>query len=401
MGALSFLNPTNWSKKGAKRSIEDVISALDGGSWGASMSGEPVNLTTALRVSTVLACVKVIADGCATPELKVFREIKGGKRELATNIPEYRLLNRRPNEWMTSREWRHTMTMHAALCGDALSIKVKVGNRVKELIPVQPGRFTIENFGRYDVKYRCYDEFGLIGVFGPDDVFHLPNMRWELIKSLDVLSLARESVSLSIAAERGQATLHANGGRPAGLLSTENQISPEIVDRLRENWRAFTTTNRNGTAILDSGFKYTPLSQTNVDAQHLETRRFQVEDVCRPFGVFPIMVGHSDKAATFASSEAFFAAHLKHTLAPWHVAWRERIDEFILDGSGPLYVDFDTRYLTEGSMVDRATWSRTMREMGIMSQNEIRDHFGLDAVEGGDTYLTPMNMAGGNNVLKP
>ena len=104
------------------------------------------------------------------------------------------------------------------------------------------------------------------------------------------------------------------------------------------------------------------------------------------------MVGHSDKAATFASSEAFFAAHVKHTLAPWHRAWCQRIDEMLLDGSGPLFAEFDTRYLTSGSMVDRAQWARTMVEMGIYTRNEIRDFEGLDPLEGLDEPLVPLNM---------
>lgn len=206
----------------------------------------------------------------------------------------------------------------------------------------------------------------------------------------------RESVGLSIAAERSQATLHANGGRPAGVLSTDQKVSPEVAERLKESWRQFTTTNKNGTAVLDNGFKYTALAMSGVDQQQIEQRRFQIEEVARAFGVFPIMIGHSDKAATYASAEAMFSSHLIHTLAPWHALWTQRIDEFLLDGSGPLYVEFDTRYLTQGSMKDRAEWARTMIEMKIMTRNEVRDSFGLDATEGGDEFWSPANVAGGN-----
>lgn len=124
---------------------------------------------------------------------------------------------------------------------------------------------------------------------------------------------------------------------------------------------------------------------SGVDAQHVETRRLQIEEICRAYGVFPIMVGHSDKSATFASSEAFFAAHVKHTLAPWHCAWKNRIDEMLLDGAGPLYCDFDTRYLLAGSMADRSQWARTMAEMGIYTRNEIRDEEGKDRCQGWTT----------------
>ena len=96
-----------------------------------------------------------------------------------------------------------------------------------------------------------------------------------------------------------------------------------------------------------------------------------------------------------------FSAHQIHTLAPWHTLWTQRIDEFLLDGSGPLFVEFDTRYLTQGSMKDRAEWARTMIEMKIMTRNEVRDSFGLDAAEGGDEFWSPANVAGGDDEPKP
>jgi phage portal protein BeeE len=109
--------------------------------------------------------------------------------------------------------------------------------------------------------------------------------------------------------------------------------------------------------VLDRAAKWLSTAMSGVDAQHVETRRLQIEEICRGYGVFPIMVGHSDKTSTFASSEAFFAAHLIHTLAPWHKAWRDRLDETLLDGSGPLFAKFDTRYMVAGSMKDRAQWA--------------------------------------------
>jgi hypothetical protein len=145
--------------------------------------------------------------------------------------------------------------------------------------------------------------------------------------------------------------------------------------------------------VLDRAAKWLSTSMTGVDAQHLETRRLQIEEICRIYNVFPIMVGHGDKSATFASSEAFFSAHRVHTLAPWHRAWTQRMDEMLLDGSGPLWAEFDTRYMVAGSMADRAQWSRTMVEMGVYTRNEIRDQEGLDPLPGLDQPLTPLNMS--------
>ena len=393
MGLISRMRGV-FERKGAPtpRPFEEVIRRLDGASGEGILPG--VSPEVAMQVATVMACVRVIANGCGTPPLHVYRRQADGSSKIAVDAPEYRVLHRRPNEWQTSIEFRRTMTAHAALTGNALAVKVKVNGQLRELIPVRPGYYQIDKLSRYRVVYRIWDEFGHIGDLGPEDVFHLPALQWDAVKGLNSVTLARSAISLSMAAETNQATLHKNGGRPAGLLTTEKTLSAGAIDALRQAWREFTQDNRNGTAILDSGFEYHPLAVSGVDGQHLETRRFQVEEICRAFDVFPIMIGHADKTATFASSEAFFAAHLIHTLGPWHELWRERLDEFALDGDGPLYADFDTRRMRGGSMRDRAQWARTMAEMGIYTRNELRDEEGRDPLPGLDEPLTPLNMAG-------
>jgi HK97 family phage portal protein len=383
MGVLSWFGLEKRSAP-TPRPFDEVIERLD--------NGTAVSVTNAMQVATVMACVRAIANGCATPALHVYRELPDGRRQLATNIPEYRMLSRRPNEWQTSFEFRRTMTMYAALTGDALALKVKFGNRTRELIPIRPGFFRIDKVGMYEWVYRVWDEYGYIGDLTAADVLHLPNWQWDQVKSLNAVSLARSAIGLSIAAESNQASLHENGGRPAGILKTKEKVGKEVVDRLKESWKQFTSSNRSGTAVLDNGFEYQPLSVTAVDGQHIETRRMQVEEICRAFDMFPAIIGHSDKASTYASAEAFFAAHRIHTLAPWHQLWVQRLDEFVMDGSGPLFCEFDTRYLSAGSMKDRAVWSRTMAEMGIYTRNELRDEEGKDPLPGMDEPLTPLNM---------
>lgn len=387
-----------FGRKATQLTYDQIADRLDGMSGGV-VAGVAVTEKTALEVSTVLACVKVIADGVATPELKVFREKAGGTRELATNIPEYRLLNRRPNEWQTSFEWRRQMTIHAALTGAGLSLKVRgSNNRVRELIPVQPGQWDVRKVSRYEVRYRCWDEFGLIGEFAPDDVFVINGVQWDWAKSLNAVALARSAIGLAMATERSQQSMHANGLRPSGTYSVEGNLTPEQHDRLTKWLKNRGGPENAGTPlVLDRSAKWLNTGMSGVDAQHVETRRLQIEEICRGYGVFPIMVGHSDKSSTFASSEAFFAAHLIHTLAPWHRAWTQRMDEMLLDGAGPLWAEFDTRYMRMGSMADRAQYARTMVEMGLLSPNEWRDEEGRDPREGGDEYLRPMNMTAGSD----
>lgn len=383
-------------RKSAQLTTDQVMKLIDGGG-GSMIAGVHVNARTALEVSTVLACVKVIADGCATPKLHVYREQKDGRRERATDVPEYRLLARRPNEWQTSFEWRRQMTIHAALTGTGLSVKVRgFDGRVRELIPVQPGSWAVHRVSRYELVYRCYDEFGLIGEFPANDVFLLNGVQWDWIQSMDAVKLARSAIGLAIATEQSQAAMHKNGLRPSGIYSVDGALNEQQHERLTSWIKRLGGTSRTGDPlVLDNAAKWTPTAQTGVDSQHVETRRLQIEEVCRGYGVFPLMVGHSDKSSTFASSEAFFAAHVKHTLAPWHEAWTQRLDETLLDGDGPLFAQFDTRYLMAGSLKDRAQWARNVVEMGIYTRNEIREEEGKDPLTGLDEPLTPMNMNSG------
>lgn len=391
----------NWFRsvfaRKARELTYDQIAGLIDDAHGGSIGGQLITAKQALQVSTVLACVKVIADGCATPKLHVYRELQDGTRERATNIPEYRLLARRPNEWQTSFEWRRMMTLHAALCGAGLSVKIKGDNRrVTELIPVEPGRWDVRKTDRYGLRYRCWDEFGQIGDFAPEDVFVLHGMQWNWHEAMNAVSLARSAVGLALATEKSQLSLHNDGLRPTGSYTVSGNLSPEQHERLTAMLRD-KAKRPHDPFVLDRDAKWTPHTISGVDAQAVEQRRMQVEEICRVYGVFPLMIGHSDKASTFASSEAFFAAHVKHTLMPWQTAWTQRIDEMLLDGKGPLFAEFDNRYLLAGSIKDRAMWARTMAEMGIYTRNEIRDEDGLDPLPGLDDPLTPMNMGGGNS----
>ncbi len=383
-------------RKAAQLTYDQVAGLIDG-SGGGVVAGVHVTEKTALQVSTVLACVRAIADGCATPNLTVYRELADGTRQKATNIPEYRLLARRPNEWQTSFDWRRMMTLHAALTGAGLSIKTRgLNGRVRELIPVPPGQWDMRQVSRYEQRYRCWDEFGLIGDFGAYDVFVLPGLQWQVQKTMSAVAQASAAVGLSIASEKSQAAMHANGMRTSGVYSVKDPLTAEQHQRLSSWIKNKSGPERSGDPlILDRGATWQGTTLTSVDAQHLETRRHQVEEVCRAYGVFPIIIGHSDKTATFASSEAFFSAHVKHTLAPWHRAWTQRIDEMLLDGAGPLFAEFDVRYLIAGSMADRAQWARTMVEMGIYTRNEVRDEEGKDPLPGLDEPLTPLNMTQG------
>ena len=384
-----------FSRKSSGKTIDEIAAQLDG-IVNRKVAGQLVNRDTALGVTTVLACVDAIATGCAMPELYVMRDLGNGQKERATNDPSYRVLHRRPNEWQTAMEFRETLTMHAALTGNGYAIPTYIKGKLSELLPILPHMVTINQLKRYDLEYLVADEFGLLGRFRQDEIFHLRNRSWDRISGLDVVAKARSAIGLSMAAEENVSSLQAHGGKPGGLLSTEQKLNAETIDRLKLAWEKGTTgKNAYKTPVLDAGIKYSQMAMTAVDQQTLETRRMQVEEICRAFGVFPQIVMHVDKTATFASAEAFFAAHTRLTVGKWQMNWRQKLDEFVLDGAGPLFVEFDNRELNAAPLKDRGEYfAKSLGAGGAppwMTQNEVRAELGLPPMEGGDELFKPTN----------
>lgn len=388
-----------WSLFKRSKSIDEIAAQIDRGAVGSrSMSVEK-----AMQVTTVLACVDAIATGCAVPDLHVMKDLGGDKKEKAKDHPAYRLLHRRPNEFQTALEFREALTMHSALTGTGYAIPTKDGRgRLAELLPVLPQHVMVERPSRYEIQYRIVDEFGTVGVFAHDEMFVLRNRSWDLISGLSVIRYAREAFGLAADTEANIAALQQRGGKPGGILSTDSKLNKETVDKLKDLWAKGTTgKNAYKTPVLDNGLKYTPMGMSAVDQQTNETRRMQVEEICRAFGVFPQVVMSTDKASTFGSAEAFFAAHNRLTIGKWQKNWCEKSDEFILDGAGPLFTEFDNRALDGASLKDRGEYyARALGSGGAppwMTQNEVRAERGLPPLEGGDELFKPTNAETGGN----
>lgn len=380
----------------------DVLKRLSGESGMVSAAGASVTAASALGVATVFACVDAIAKGCAVPPLKVYRDDESGRPVPARDAPEFRVLHRRPNEWQTSLEFRRTLTAHAALTGNGYAIPVRVNGALRELIPILPDQVHREETGRYRWHYRIHDQWGEVGVFHPSAIFHLPNLMWDAVSGLSILHTAREAIGLAQAIERGQARHQKNAGRPSGILYTDQTLEgaqgEAAINRLKAGWERITNgENRGGTAVLDFGFKWLATEMSAVDAQLLETRRFQVEEICRAFGVFPQIVMHTVDTTTFASAEAFFAAHNRMTVGSWQEAWLQRLDEFALDGAGPLYARFENREMQSAPLKDRGEWAKAMAGAGghasIYTVNELRALDGLGPKPGGDVLYPPSALA--------
>lgn len=389
-----------------RRSVDvETINRIDEyagriGIVGEQFTTENVSERTALQASAVLACVRVISEGCASLPIQVKRPDDAGVLR-AVDHPLVGLLNIKPNTWQTGLEFREQLVLHAALTGNGYAYIVRDGvGDIGELIPLEPSEVHVDEDTDHTPKYWLSDGKGnRVGRVESSNMLHLRGPSYNGWRGMSPVTLAQNAIGLSRAAERSQAKLHANGGRPGGLLSTDQPLSPERVIALAKQWKSnFSGNKQHGTAVLDAGMKFQPLAMSGVDAQHLETRRFQIEEICRVFNVFPQMIMHTDKASTYASAEAFFSAHLRQTLAPWLKRVESVFDRDLLDDAGPLCFRHNTGALTMANMKDRGDFYRTAVETGIYTRNEVRALEGLPPIPGGDEPLTPMNMTQGQGL---
>jgi HK97 family phage portal protein len=359
-----------------------------------SRAGVSVNVDSALKVSTVFACLRVLADGIAQVPLKVYREKPDGSKALAKDHPAYRLLSRRPNEWMTSFEFRQVMMFHAALLGNGCAYIGRLRGVPRELIPLVPGNYAIEQARDYTLTYRLTGLNGQTTVLPREDVFHLRGPSWTGAAGLDALQVAREAVGLAIATEETHAALHANGTQPGGVLSVKGSLDDAARARLKESWAQYQggLANRFKTAVLDMDSTWTPLGMKGVDAEHLDTRRFQIEEICRDLKVFPQMVGYADKTATFASAEAFFLAHVIHTLNPWIENWEQSLARDLFPDEDDVVAKFSMQGLLRGDNAARATFYASGITNGWLTRNEARRLEDLNPIDGLGEPLLPLNM---------
>ena len=368
-------------------------------------SGESVTWSTAIEVSTVLACVRVIAEGCAQVPFRLHRET-GTSRAPVTDHPLSMVLYRRPNPWQTSFEFRETLLFHTVLTGNSYCWINRVGRagKIKELIPLEPGRVEVIRGKDMSLTYRFRPENGDAVDFPDDAIWHIKGPSWDSWRGMETVKLAREAIGLSIALEGSQSDLHKNGLKTSGLYSVDGTLSKERYATLREFFEKEFSTGRP--LILDQGAKYTPFTMSGADAQHLETRRLQIEEICRAFRVMPIMVGHADKTATYASAEQMFLAHVVHTLMPWYQRIEQSADVNLLteqELADGYYTKFNANALLRGAARDRfEAYGKALGSGGSpmwMTVNEIRALEDMDPIEGGDELHEPSNV--GTKVAEP
>ncbi len=389
-----------WSPFRRREAKSTGLDALRAFVLGAqSASGQAVTAERALGVTVVLRCATLLGNGCSQIPFPMYQEQNDGKsRVVVRDHPVAKLMGRRPNGWMTPSEWRRTMTMHAALSDFGLSIVVRApsDNRPIELLPVRPDWVTWKQNADWTINYRVAFPGGSVADLGQRDVFVLRGPSWDSVKGLSAVRYAREAIGLKLAVDESQAKLFANGARPGGILTAKTSLTDEQRKLLKSSWAEMHggSSNSGKTGLLEGDLEFKSLAMDNTDADTMNLRSQQVEEICAGFGIFPQMVGHTANAPTFASAEQFFTMHVVHSLMPWHVAWEEAIATQLLDDrewEAGLYFKYTVQALLRGTAKERGEFLNLMVTMGAMSPNEVRALEELDQKPELDRFRIPLN----------
>ena len=371
---------------------------------GGSSSGKTVTERSAMQMTAVYSCVRILAEAVAGLPLHLYRYTKDGGKEKAINHPLYLLLHDEPNPEMSSFVFRETLMTHLLLWGNAYAQIIRNGkNEVIALYPLMPNKMSVdrdENGQLYYTYYRGPDEAIKNKEFAvtlqTTDVLHIPGLGFDGLVGYSPIAMAKNAIGMAIACEEYGAKFFANGAAPGGVLEHPGTIKDP--QRVRESWQSTFggSGNANKIAVLEEGMKYTPIGISPEQAQFLETRKFQINEIARIFRVPPHMVGDLEKSS-FSNIEQQSLEFVKYTLDPWVIRWEQSIMRALLsaDEKSEYFVKFNLEGLLRGDYQSRMNGYAIGRQNGWMSANDIRELENLDRIpaeEGGDLYLINGNM---------
>jgi len=377
---------------------------------GGTASGKYVTERSAMQMTAVYCCVRILSEAVASLPLQFYRYTDDGGKEKAVEHPLYFLLHDEPNPEMTSFIFRETLMTHLLLWGNAYSQIIRNGKgEVIALYPLMPDRMRVDrdDNGKLYYEYTVYDSDDVDGRKGtdkagrtvrlqPHDVLHIPGLGFDGLVGYSPIAMAKNAIGLAIATEEYGSKFFANGAAPSGVLEHPGTIKDP--SRVRESWQATFggSGNSNKIAVLEEGMKYTPISISPEQAQSLETRKFQIDEIARIFRVPPHMIGDLEKSS-FNNIEQQSLEFVKYTLDPWVSRWEQAMVRALLtpEEKKKYFFKFNVDGLLRGDYQSRMSGYATARQNGWMSANDIRELENLDRIpaeEGGDAYLVNGNM---------
>jgi HK97 family phage portal protein len=372
--------------------------------FGSTSSGKSVNERTAMQTTAVYACVRILSEAIAGLPLHLYRYRSDGGKEKIPSHPLYYLLHDEPNPEMTSFVFRETLMGHLLIWGNAYAQILRNGRgQAVALYPLLPSKMEVSRSVSGAMVYTYYrdaDESGINPKGGyitlrSDEILHIPGLGFDGLIGYSPIAMAKNAIGMSLATEEYGASFFANGANPGGVLEHPGVVKDP--DRLRESWQAqFSGVNAHKVAVLEEGLKFQQMSIPPEQAQFLETRKFQINEIARIFRVPPHMVGDLEKSS-FSNIEQQSLEFVKYTLDPWVVRWEQALQQSLLMPSekSSLFIKFNLDGLLRGDYQSRMTGYATGRQNGWLSANDIRELENMNRIspeEGGDLYLINGNM---------
>lgn len=360
-------------------------------------SGAYINPDNALKVATAYRCVGIISSAVKTVPIDLKRRVDAGRRVDASDHPLWIVLRKRPNGWQTPSEFKQFMQLCVLHRGNAYARIVRgTRRRVKALIPLHPNRVEATQNNDLSMSYRYTRKDGAIFNFQQDDILHLRGMSSDGIVGTSVINYARESLGLSVQTEKHAAKLFENGVSLGGILTHPKRLTDPVIARLKASMEDFRgAKNAHKLLVTEEDMKYERIDMSAVDSQFIQSREFTQLEVAMFYGVPPHMLGLTQKTTSWGSGiEQQSIGFVTYTLQDWFTMWSESLERDCLrDDDDALYIRLNPAGLIRGDIKTRFGAYAVARQWGWMSVNDVRALEDQDPVEGGDEYLSPLNMA--------
>lgn len=316
-------------------------------------SGMPVTPENALHIAAYFAGVRVIVEDIAKLPFVVYAEGPDGRRDRATTSPYWRLIHDRPNESMSSQQFRECLTGWALNRGNGCALKVGPrGQAVQSLLPLHPDNVRIELMPDWSLMYHVRHGDGTEDHLTRDKVFHLPGLSLDGFTGVSVIEYARQTLGNIHGANRQAGTFFGNGMKPSGVFTHPGKLSPTAHQQLKEDLYDKSTGNKsNATILLEEGMKFESISLSGRDSQFLESRTFEVLEVCRWLRLKPHKIAELTRA-TFSNIEQESLEHVTDTLLPWGQRWQDAMSQQIIT-EPKIWAELNYDALLRGTTLDR------------------------------------------------
>ncbi len=368
--------------------------------FGRTTSGKPVNERTAMQTTAVYACVRILAEAIASLPLHVYEYQDDGGKKLVHDHPLYYLLHDEPNPEMTSFVFRETLMSHLLIWGNAYAQIIRDGaGRVLGLYPLLPDKMDVQRDDKGNIYYvysRNSDENPMFKEYGniklkAEDVLHIPGLGFDGLIGYSPIAMAKNAVGMTLACEEYGASFFANGANPGGVLEHPGVLKDP--SKVRESWNSVYrgVSNAHKIAVLEEGMKYQQIGIPPEEAQFLETRKFQINEIARLYRIPPHMVGDLDKSS-FSNIEQQSLEFVKYTLDPWVIRWEQSLQRSLLlpGEKGKYFIKLNVDGLLRGDYQSRMNGYAVGRQNGWFSANDIREMENMNPIpdeEGGNLYL--------------